>query len=133
MDSEVGAPQPSEAIPDDAILYMRIHKGWWSERKQRFGADTFSDSGEGDQTGMSTNWEKYATAEQTREQAASPAEDNYVVAMRMRDVLGIPGLSVKHRPLQNLPGHTDVIGEKTLEVKDALRRVCWIVLKPDES
>lgn len=133
VDSRVNASQSSEDIPDDAILYMRVHKVWWSKKKKRFGADAFRDSGEGAQKGMSTNWSKYASAEQTREEATSSAGDNYVVAMKAGDIRRIPGLTITFSPLPDLPGHTDVIGEKTLEVKDALRGICETVLKSDED
>lgn len=133
MDSGVNASQSSEDIPDDAILYMRVHKVWWSKKKKRFGTDAFKDSGEGAQKGMSTNWSKYASDEQTREKATSSAGDNYVVAMKVGDIRKIPGLTVTFSPLPDLPGHTDVIGEKTLEVKNALRSICEVMLTADES
>jgi len=133
VDDTVGNPWQSEDIPSDDLLYMRIHKGWWSRKKQRFGIDAFRNSGEGAQAGMSTNWSKYASAEETRDQATSRPEENYVVAMRVSDVRAVAGLTVKHAPLPDDRAHADVIGEKTLEVKEALRQICKIVVEPSDD
>lgn len=133
VDSTVGEGFQSEDLPEDATLYMRIHKNMRSAKKQRFGVDAFRDSGEGAQAGMSTNWSKYASAEDTRNQATSRSDENYVIQMKVRDVLTIPGLAVKHTPLPGNRAHVDVIGDKTLEVKDALRRICEVVLRPSDS
>lgn len=129
VDGEVAGLWEQEEIPPDAVLYMRIHKGWFNARGQ-FGRDVFADSGEGPGAGMSTNWDKYADADKTRNEANSAPEDNYVVAMRVSDVLKIAGLSVKHTPTPDNRAHVDVLGPKTAAVKRDLRSVCEIVRRP---
>lgn len=87
---------------------------------------------------MSTDWSKYSSPEDTRARAAVPGE-NAVIALRAGDVRRIASLIVRHRPVQ--PGtvvdgrlippnraHTDVVGDKTPEVRLRLLRACRLVL-----
>ena len=83
---------------------------------------------------MSTNWEKYSTAEQTRGQ---PPQSNGVVALVSGDVRTIPGLSVEHTPSAENRAHTDVLGledeETKTERRDQLFEVCstWLLTPQD--
>jgi hypothetical protein len=62
--------------------------------------------------GMSTDWEKYSTPQQTRERAKNPA-DNAVIGLPVGPVTKIP-LEVKHTPdIERMNrAHTDIIGDK---------------------
>jgi hypothetical protein len=81
---------------------------------------------------MSTDWAKYSTPEETRHRARLP-NDNGIVRMKAGDVRGVP-LQVAHTPelgrtgLQPNRAHTDVVGEKTTEVRLKLFRLCeWVI------
>jgi hypothetical protein len=62
--------------------------------------------------GMSTNWEKYATAEATRQQAKNPAVQG-VIDLVAGSVRGLPGQTVEHTPLDENRAHTDVFARRT--------------------
>ena len=70
-------------------------------------------------SGMSTDWEKYATAEQTRHRGRQPAENYAVIELVAGEVRGVPEQTVVHTPNRELDNraHTDVFGEKTPEVR----------------
>lgn len=117
-----------DPIPDDHILYYRVHKGL-------IGSDdvvslkAFKEQGEGDAKGMSTNWSKYATAQLTKEQAADNGklpEDYGIVSFIVGELKTIK-LKVKHKPLPNNQSHTNVNGlpdsMKDTEIRLNLRKI----------
>jgi hypothetical protein len=121
---EIGVPWESEEIPDEDLLYMRVHRAQLdSDGKPIPGA--FRNHGRA----MSTNWSKYSSPEETRQRARSPSE-NAVIQMMTGEVRAVPGQSVVHTP--DLPtrnrAHTDVTGEKTPEVRIRFSRVYQVVL-----
>jgi hypothetical protein len=69
--------------------------------------------------GMSTDWSRYSTPEESRQSAREPAVTG-VVEMTVADVRAIPEQTVEHTPIQNHPdpsildnrAHTDVFGPK---------------------
>ena len=122
----VGGSPISEHIPDSDLLYMRAHKTWFNKKGQ-LTPGVFQNRGEGPSAGMSTNWSKYATAEETRNAHREPAK-NAVIALVTGDVRRLPGQTVQHTPQPNNYAHTDVFGEKTEEVRVRLLRMCTFVL-----
>jgi hypothetical protein len=68
-----------ESIPDQDRLFMRVHvKTWVRDGEVRPGA--FQNRPEG-APGMSTDWERYSSAEETRQRARKPLEQG-VIAFR---------------------------------------------------
>ncbi len=112
----------SENIPDSDHLFMRIHVPTFGQRTVSVGA--FKNHG----GGMSTDWEKYSTAAETRSRGKKPREEYWVVSMNVGEVRGLPGQTVEHLPLPNNRAHTDVKGEKDEEVRVRLRRLSRIVI-----
>ncbi len=123
---------PQEEIPDEDILYMRVHR-------QQIRADgsfrpgAWQNHGEG----MSTNWSRYSTPETTRNEVLDlnridgrnrRPEDNAVVRMIVRDVREIPGQTVVHTPIPSNRAHTDVRGEKDAEARVKFGRIYEVVL-----
>lgn len=117
----VNIPWEIEHIPDESLLYMRIHRSYFRDGKLIPGA--FKDHG----GGMSTDWEKYSSPTDTHQRARTP-KDNAVIAMMAGDVRAVPGLVISHSPIPENRAHTDVIGEKTTEVRVRLLRVYRIIL-----
>lgn len=119
---------PVEDLPDRDNLYLRVHRRW-------FGTDDALDLGcfrnQPDERtgGMSTDWSRYATPEQTRTRARSPI-DNAVVALTVGDVRTIPGQRVEHSPTIDNRAHTDVWGAKSHdpEVRRRYSRIARMVL-----
>ena len=83
--------------------------------------------------GMSTNWNKYATAEQTRQQVANvlhpktgqpknPA-DFAVLGFNAGRVREIPDVGVQHTPLPDNRAHTDVTGTSPAQARVKLGRI----------
>lgn len=124
---------PPEEIPDDATLYMRIHRQYIKpDGSLRSGC--FQNRPD-DRGGMSTDWDRYATPQETRERARRP-HDNAVVALHAGQVRTIPDQEIRHSPVHNHPelpdnrAHTDVYGpkEQDPEVRRRFQRIARFVL-----
>jgi hypothetical protein len=59
--------------------------------------------------GMSVDWEKYSTAQETRDRARNP-DQNGVIALVAVDVRGIEALSVEHEPIRSNRAHSGIHG-----------------------
>lgn len=131
MADEVSDPWVSEPIPDEDLLYMRVHKTW-------FDSDGSIITGvlknmPTDQDGMSTDWQKYSRPQETRLRARKP-QDNAVIQMVVGKVREIPNQIVVHTPdhANNNRAHTDVFGEKKdPEIRIKFSRICEVVLSFD--
>ena len=117
---------PSEEIPDDNSLWMRVHRQRVRNGEIRPNAFVNRPT---ETDGMSTNWEKYATPQQTQNDANVP-NDNAVIQLIVGEVRKLPGQTVDHTPdiERNNRAHTDVFGEKSEEVRVKLSRICKIVI-----
>lgn len=80
--------QEVEQIPDEDLLFMRAHRMFF--RDGQFAPGVFRDQGDG----MSVDWERYSTPEETRLRARRP-EDNAVIEMVTGEVRAIPPVSVE--------------------------------------
>lgn len=111
---------PVENIPDKAKLFYRIHKQNYKDGKVVPG--TFKEIGTTEEEkGMSTDWEKYSTPEQSRLRAKKPEQNGIVsfVTGHLRKIV----LDVIHYPLplEKNRAHTNVRGidsEKQLKMRD---------------
>lgn len=115
-----------EEIPDADTLYMRAHRTAFSGAGE-LEVTAFRDR---DGAGMSTDWGKYATPQETRGRARIPA-DNAVIAMNAGAVWRVRGLSVQHSPLPENRAHTDVLGvygANKVEARVRLQRIAVVVL-----
>jgi hypothetical protein len=85
--------------------------------------------------GMSTNWEKYATAEDTRRQGRQAPTEYAVIQMVVEEILQIPQQSVEHTPdVENdNRAHTDVFGPKDARTRVEFMRRYRIEIVLDES
>lgn len=116
---------PVEGIPGSDFLYLRVPRRLWIENKLL----AFRDH----DGAMSTDWEKYSTPEKTRQRARGNPLDYGVLQMECASVRGVP-LNVQHSPdmERSNRAHTDVIGEKTAEVRIKLSRISgWAIPIPD--
>jgi hypothetical protein len=107
---------------------MRVHEMWTKSGDVAPGAFKDRDGG------MSTDWERYSTPEETRSRAKNP-HLNKVIAFVAGDVRSIERLTVVHEPVQEgqvgpkgepIPpnrSHSEVFGEKTEEVRLKLSRL----------
>lgn len=128
---------PSELIPDEDLLYKFVHQQWFKKTGEV--SPTFFKNVMDPLTGhsgMSTDWSRYSSPEETRSRAKDPAI-NGVIEMTAVDVRAIPEQTVEHTPIQNNPNpkikdnhsHTDVFGSKDdLEIKRLFSRKCRIVI-----
>jgi len=112
---------PKEAIPDDAVLYMRLHRMWMKDGVPIPGA--FRNIVDG----MSTDWDRYSTPEETRQRAKVPV-DNAVITLVAGQVGAIPGQSVEHAPLPDNRAHTNVVGEKSPQARLMFLRLYRMVI-----
>ena len=111
----------SKHIPDFANLYIRVHKAL-IKKDGSIARSAFKDHN----GGMSTDWDRYSTPEETRARGNKPAQDYAVVGMNVEGIRYIsPELEVEHTPdfERNNRAHTDVIGEKDTEARTKLKRL----------
>ncbi len=118
---------PAEQIPDRDRLFMRVTM---RRKDGSIAASAFRNHGEG----MSTDWEKYSTREETRQRAKNP-NANAVVSLVVGEVRRVPGQQVEHTPdtERHNRAHTDVLGEKDPEARLKLRRIAEIVIPFNET
>ena len=105
---------PTETVPDDARLFMRVHDQH-IDKAGKLRPGVFRDQG----AGMSTDWSKYSSAEDSRSRARKPFE-NGVISIAAGDTRRVRGLTVEHTPYNAEPPHArhvDVCGEKDEEVR----------------
>ena len=110
---------PKEDIPDGDRLFYRVHRSLC--RRGEIGVNVFRHQGDG----MSTDWEKYSTPEESRNRAKKPLE-NAVVSLIAGEVAKIPGQQIEHTPIPRNRSHADVFGEKNVEVRVHLRRLAVV-------
>jgi hypothetical protein len=102
----VGPFWEKEDIPNSSMLYMRVHR-------HNLGDDgipipgAFRDHG----GGMSTDWDKYSTPQDTLNRAREP-KNNAIIEMNVGDIRSIPNQTVQHCPCPENRAHTNVIGNK---------------------
>ena len=119
---------PKENIPDDASLFMRIHKTFITGGD--VGPHAFRDHGRG----LSVDWNEYSTPQETRSRARTPA-DNAVIGLVAGAVRAIEALMVEHEPIQENAfdekghaikpnrAHSEILGDKTPEIRVKLSRL----------
>lgn len=95
-----------EQIPDPDKLFYRIHKSYCIEG-QIIPSVVRNIGG-----GMSTDWQKYSTADQSRSRAAVPG-DNGIVSVAAGRVRQVEDQTVEHCPSSNNRAHTEIRGDKT--------------------
>lgn len=103
---------PIEQIPDEHLLYMRVHRN--RIQKGQPDAGIFQNHGEGENVGMSTDWSHYSRPEETikRKLDETPAWRGGVIQMVVGIVRKIPKQTVEHAPLPGNRAHTNVKGPK---------------------
>jgi hypothetical protein len=129
---------PIEDVPDTDVVYRRVHTSRVIDGVARPSAFPLKD-------GLSTDWQKYSTAEQARKRAPKPS-DNGIVSLQIGKVRAVP-LEVKHTPIQRSSqqtsrggvhiepnqAHVDVIGEDTLEMRIKLSELAKMEILPDSK
>lgn len=96
---------PQETIPNEDRLFLRVHKNLLADGqlvpgvfREQHGA-------------MSTDWERFSTAQESRARAARPA-GNGIVALVAGGVRSVPNLRVLHEPdeIHQNRAHTNIYG-----------------------
>jgi hypothetical protein len=101
---------PVEELPDSASLFYRFPIGQLRANQKPF-PGMFREN----QGSISTDWEKYSTAKETRARQGRP-EIFAVLRMNVGGIRAIEELTVIHSPTQNVEGlpdnraHCDVFG-----------------------
>ena len=118
---------PIEAMPDADSVFMRAHRVHFSNGELHPGV--FKEHG----GGMSVNWEKYASALETKQQATKNPEDNAVISLPVIAVRQIRDLNVEHTPTPANRAHSDVCGfptnrELLTQARVKLLRISQVVI-----
>jgi hypothetical protein len=135
---EINLPWEKEHIPDDALLFMRVHKNQLDPNGEPI-PGAFKNRPKSTD-GMSTDWNEYSSAKECRLRARTP-EDNAILQLRVGDVRQISLQTVEHTPIYNSTAatppilnraHTDVFGEKNTEVRLHFIRIYRMVIRIEE-
>lgn len=137
MADEIKLPWERENIPDDALLFMRVHKSQLDPNGEPIPGAFKNRPRSTD--GMSTDWNKYSTAEECRLRARTPA-DNVVLRLRVDEVRQIPLQTVEHTPKYEPAAtpplinraHTDVFGEKNTQVRLQFMKIYKLAIRLEE-
>jgi hypothetical protein len=119
---------PIELVPDADLLFMRVHHN--NIREGRLLPLVFLNHGEGEEDGMSTDWNKYSTPEETRNRVYKdkPTWKGGVIQMVAGEVRKIPNQVVQHAPLTDNRAHTNVKGRKDTQVRYLfMRSWTWVI------
>ncbi len=100
-----------EKIEDSHKLYCRVHRN--NVRDNELLPIVFRERGEGEKKGMSVDWEKYATPEDTRNRATSAPIDNGIIQFIAGNVREI-GLTVVHAPEDYNRAHSNIKGIESI-------------------
>jgi len=117
----------SEEIPAEDHLWMRVHRNDLEDGEILPRA--FRNRPK-DTDGMSTDWEKYRTAQDTRNDGRVAPGNYAVIRLNVGEVREIPDQTVVHTPdleKQNR-AHTDVFGVKNPQARVLLIRAATIVI-----
>ena len=120
---------PIEPIPHSDNIFMRAHRAHFRNGELQPGV--FRQHGEG----MSVDWEKYSTSQETRNRAAKPLE-NAVIGASVGHIRDVSGLDVLHKPDYegSNRAHSNVVGlpanntPELVEVRIKLLRIATVVL-----
>lgn len=115
---------PVEEIPDADSVFMRAHETYCRDGEVMPGVFTAKNGG------MSVDWDKYSTKEETRQRAKNPAK-NGVLRLAVGAIRGIDDLDVQHRPLPTNRAHSEVdlpTNEELTEVRIFLLRIAEVVI-----
>ena len=117
---------PVEQIPDCDFIYMRAHFKFFHHEELQPGVFRSHDGG------MSANWDRYASPDETRKQAKNP-NDNAVIRMPVGGVRKIDSLRVDHTPEPGNRAHAEVTGfpdsaEEITEIRVLLLRISVVVI-----
>ena len=116
---------PIEEIPDADLVFMRAHETCFRDGNLQPGVFTSKQG-----PGMSVDWDKYSSKEQTRQRAKNPAK-NAVISLSVGGIRKIDKLDVAHRPEPGNQAHSEVdlpTNEELTEVRVKLRRLAQIVI-----
>ena len=120
---------PIKEIPDADSVFRRAHRNDFRDGELEPGV--FRAQG----AGMSVNWDKYASAEVTRQQAGKHPDHNAVMSMPVMGIRRIDDLRVEHTPDMDTRNraHSDVFGlpkkgEQLDEARVLLLRIHTIVI-----
>jgi len=115
---------PVEDIPDDDSVYMRAHRMFFRPTLQ---PGVFTPHG----AGMSVDWKKYSSPEDTRQRARNP-DHNAVIRLPARGIRDINNLALEHTPEPENRAHSDVFGlvnsEDLTEARILLLNLSRVVL-----
>lgn len=123
-----------EDIPDQDALYLRVHRSWWKDGKLNLGCFSNHPKKTG---GMSTDWSKYSTPDDSRDRAKSPP-DNAVFSLNVGAVRAIQGQTVEHSLISGDPeipdnrAHAEVFGPKNTESRVHFGRIYQVEVALDD-
>jgi hypothetical protein len=107
MVEDVPINWPIEEIPNQDLLFMRVHLNLIREGHDSTLNGVSKNIFRVHEDGISTNWNKYSTPEKTRQEGKNP-EMNGVIKLMVGDIRTISSVKVMHSPIRENRAHTNI-------------------------
>lgn len=100
-----------ESVPNEDYVYRSVHYQWFNNTSGKLLAGAFRVPPENVdlRRGISVNWDKYSTPEETRSGARRP-EENGVISLNVGEVRVHETLKIEHTPRPQKRAHCDILG-----------------------
>jgi len=105
---------PIEIIPDSDFLYRRIHSSILISSQNENDIPPFAFK---DNNGISTDWNKYSTPEESQYRASEP-EKNGIIQIKVALIRLYKNLTIVHAPLPSNRAHSLINGLKSYKKED---------------
>ncbi len=123
---------PVESIPDTDWLFRRVHVHLLSNRQNQ---ENIPPIVFWDHNGISVDWSKYSTPNESRQRAKDPSQ-NGIIQIGVQAILSFRSLSVVHAPIQENRAHANILGMHNCskvdqtDIRKRLARIAQWALKP---
>ena len=118
-----------EDIPGRDRLFYRVHDNALKQGG-KIHPGCFKQQGEGDERGMSMDWERYSSAQDCRNRAREPRANSIVSFVK--DVIGrIDGVGVFHAPTPDNQSHTNARWSDDKQTNTRVRKILFKRYRPE--
>lgn len=126
---------PVEYVPNSDFLYRRVHVNILIITPNWDDIPPFAFK---DNNGISTDWNKYSSPEESRQRALDP-EKNGIIQVKVESVRQFQNLTINHTPLPSNRAHTTINGlkdykkEDQTDIRKRLARLATWIIKPKST
>jgi hypothetical protein len=128
-------PNDDPTIPDDAVLWRRIHKNQAAYDKnlgrKRPSSEAFKDSSDG--TPMSVILAEVVLESGRKPEDIVRGSQDHGLASLPASTVRENGLGILKAPTPEEPAHAEVLGDKSKKISRELAKRCeWVIMPPED-